>query len=68
MDKSTEEKLVSFLYILMRDYIKFGSIEDIMKNHVVWNNDECVYSNKFIEQYARSLIHRLEQSTDIHNE
>lgn len=68
MDKPTEEKLVSIFYILMRDDITFGAIEDIMRNHVVWNKDEIVYSNKFIEQYARSLVNRLQQDKDPHQE
>lgn len=52
----------------MRDDITFGAIEDIMRNHVVWNKDEIVYSNKFIEQYARSLVNRLQQDKDPHQE
>lgn len=64
------DKLICFIYILGRDYLPLGSMEEIMKNHV--EKTQCfgiptkgpsetkiVYSNKYLEEYARSVSDRL---------
>lgn len=50
-------RLTSFVYILLRDNITDGKVEDIMANHV--SALESVYSNPFVAGYARSISDRL---------
>lgn len=68
MPKRREDRIVNFLYILLREYITFGECEAIMKNHVEKNpDDEIVYSEPVQEQYARSIAMRLVGLTDRHD-
>lgn len=52
--------LLSFLYILLRDHMTFGQIEEIMEKHVeLSKNKPREYSQGHMEEYAQSLIERL---------
>lgn len=56
------EKLVSLLYVLMRDEVVPGKIEGIMKGHVeviARCTGPATYSNQFLEGYARDLAQRI---------
>lgn len=56
------ESLVCFLYVLMRDEVTLGEIEAIMKGHVAVAQQmtgPTIYSNKYLEAYARSLAERI---------
>ena len=55
---NNDEKLVEFFYGLIRDEVTPGTIELVFKNHVT-GNDNNVYTNKFLEGYARDLVKRL---------
>jgi len=56
------DSLVAFLYVLMRDEVVPGKVEAIMKSHVELlreNGQPVVFSNKYLEAYARSLAERI---------
>lgn len=50
-------RLTSFIYILLRDELTAGTVEDILKNHV--STKLSVYANRFLADYARSIADRL---------
>ena len=54
---AARRRLTSFLYILLRDDVTPGKVEDIMKNHV--STLVNVYSNRFLAGYAESLADRI---------
>lgn len=56
------DKLVVFMYILMRDYLPCGSVAEIFRDHVdiIQSGEQQVYSNKHLEAYAIELVNRLE--------
>lgn len=51
-------KLEVFLYILLRDYITFGELEEILSKHVdkVSNDNKPVFSNEFIIPYMIEVL------------
>ena len=54
------KKLVDFFYILLRDKILFGDLEDILVNSLsIKNKETIIYSNKHLESYARDIVKRL---------
>jgi hypothetical protein len=59
------ERLVTFLYTLMRDTVPCGVVERIMSEHVE-NRDHTggTYSNKHLEAYAREIIDRINDTSD----
>jgi hypothetical protein len=56
--------MVSFLYVLLRDHLPAGAVESIVREHVE-KSAKCigglrtVYSNEFLEAYARELANRI---------
>jgi hypothetical protein len=53
------DKLVDFLYVLIRDYVTPGIVEEIMVNHVEKNPErERSYSNPHLADYAAELADR----------
>jgi hypothetical protein len=57
----TRERLVVFLYILMRDFVTPVTVARVLKEHVEVGGDACsVYTNKHLEAYAREVAARLE--------
>jgi hypothetical protein len=55
------ERLVAFLYILLRDELPAGRIEAVLVDHVerVPPGGSSVFSNAHLESYARELAERL---------
>jgi len=54
------ERLVAFLYILMRDQVVPGLVEEIMREHTHPGLDlRGEYSNEGLETYARDVAKRL---------
>lgn len=51
------DKLISFLYELMRDHIPPGVIEEICCNSI--NNCDTIYTNGYLAKYAEDLATRL---------
>jgi hypothetical protein len=57
---TNDELLVQFLYILLRDHLPAGTVEQIIVDHVAPSADlEVKYSNEFLEGYAREIAGRL---------
>lgn len=56
-DRQENEKLVDFLYVLLRQHVLPGDIEDLMINHV--RAEKSQYCNPYLAQYARDLAERL---------
>lgn len=48
------DKLASFFYLLMRDYLPAGKVEGIVRE-VAAEPEVCLYSNGFLAQYALNL-------------
>lgn len=51
------DPLVSFLYILMRDHILVGEVEEIMLHHVDYGNSQ--FTNGWLAQYCIDVANRL---------
>lgn len=51
------ERLVDFLYVLARDELPVGAIEDLMWDHV--DTEPSSYCNEWLEGWARDLAKRL---------
>lgn len=61
----TEDKLVSFLYDLMRDHLPCGVVEDLVLNQVTTADDsEFLFTNGFLANYAKDLAQRLRGTQD----
>lgn len=54
---NSNDKLVSLLYELMRDYIPCGVMEELIRNSE--QDIECQYSNGWLAEYAKDLAKRL---------
>ena len=57
-DQRYPEDLVAFLYILGRDDMTLGRIEEILQDHC-HGHSQVTFSNKHLEAYARSVADRL---------
>ncbi|MGH9716417.1 MAG: hypothetical protein ACRD4R_06790 [Candidatus Acidiferrales bacterium] len=58
-------RLVTFLYILLRDHLPAGDVEAIIVNHVEKFPDRRpIFSNPFVEEYAREIASRLDGPLD----
>jgi len=56
MDKSN---LVNFLYLLLRDHVAPGTIERIVMDIEAASPLEKIYSNLYLEAYAKELMSRI---------
>lgn len=54
-----KNKLVDFLYCLLRDRVPPGEIETLIANIEAAQDNESEYENKHLEAYARELADRL---------
>lgn len=67
---NSQDPLVSFLYILMRDHLPAGVVEGILQNHVVVEaqdegpSDESQFCNGYIAAYAKDIAARLSPQPD----
>ncbi len=54
-------KLVAFLYVLMRDDVVPGRVEQLLRDHVECGNagDETIYCNPHLEALAKETAERL---------
>lgn len=54
------DKLVAFLYILLRDHVQPGAIERLIDDHIDGQNEPVsVYSNPHVLSYAEDIAARL---------
>lgn len=51
--------LVNFLYLLMRDKLTCGGVEDLMLKIEDCDNEEIQYTNGWLAQYAQDVAWRL---------
>jgi hypothetical protein len=58
------DPLVAFLYVVLRDHIQPGTIENIMLNHVEYTTGQSVYSNGWLAAYAQDLASRLRSKSE----
>ena len=54
-----QNKLISFLYELMRDELSAGKVELIMKHVDMENHQVIHYSNGWLAEYAANMAKRL---------
>lgn len=52
------DKLVAFVYLLVRDYVPAGQIGTILAQMKDWQGP-ITFSNKFLEEYAKDVVERL---------
>ena len=53
-------KLITFIYLLVRDYVPTGQIGNILVQLEAFKEDETVdFTNKFMEEYAKDVVERL---------
>ena len=52
------DRLTTFLYILLRDHVPAGDVEDILQHHAEVPGSP-VYSNPHLAAYAKELAQRL---------
>ena len=55
----SKDKLVCFLYVLMRDYIVPGKVEGLMIEQKIESIEETVFTNGWLANYAKDLAKRL---------
>jgi len=53
------EKLKEFLYLLMRDEVVPGAVEQLVRQAENTGTEHVVYTNKGLAQYAEELAKRL---------
>lgn len=56
----SNDKLVCFLYVLMRDYLPCGDIESIVLEHI--GNQKVEFANGWLANYAKDIAGRLNES------
>jgi len=67
---NSHQRLVAFLYVLMRDYTTPGNVELIIRDHVQKANDladeekDIAYSNKYLQAYAEDVLNRIIGASD----
>ena len=61
---TSTNKLTCLLYMLMRDEITFGALEEFVNEIEDWH-EEFVFSNGWIVNYAKNLTKRLNNDNDI---
>lgn len=69
--KTADQKLTTFLYILMRDYLPAGTVEKIMSEHVdlITDTNEAQFSNSHLQKIAEDVAHRMKpMGIDLENE
>ena len=57
-----KEKLEAFFFILNRDYLPFGKVEEIFKNHVdkISEDNKPVFEDKNLEAYCKTLVKKFD--------
>ncbi len=54
---TSNDRLVSFLYILMRDHVTPGIVEEIVLKHIT--EDTAVFTNGWLAKYAEDVAERV---------
>ena len=56
----SKSKLMCFIYMLMRDKLPAGEIENMVNRVRELTAEEYVFTNGYLGQYAKDLVDRLE--------
>ena len=59
-----KDKLVMFLYILMREHLPSGRVERIMEEHVDEIHHIPIYENGYLAEHAANIAGRLREKSD----
>lgn len=57
-------RLTSFLYVLMRDHLPPGKVEELVREVELAGDGENKYSNGWLALYAQDLMVRLTEDMD----
>lgn len=55
----SDDPLVSFLYVLLRDHVQPGIVEEILLKQVPIPEDTAQFSNGWLARYAQDIAERL---------
>lgn len=55
----SNDPLVSFLYILMRDHLPLGKVEEIVMNHAQYGQEDSYFTNGWLANYCKDIAERL---------
>ena len=55
---NSSDRLVTFLYLILRDHILPGDIEEVLRNV---SDHESEFSNGWLAEYAKDIAERLRQ-------
>ena len=58
----SKDKLVAFLYQLMRDELSTGKVEHLILDNTGPNADEFIFTNGYLAKYAIDLAKRLREN------
>jgi hypothetical protein len=56
---NSEDRLVSFLYELMRDHLPVGTVEDVLRNSMM---KETQFTNGYLAKYAEDIAARMREN------
>jgi len=56
----SKDPLTSFLYTLMRDHLPTGTVEAIIQEIELYKNNEIIFTNGWLAQYAENLANRID--------
>lgn len=55
------DRLQSFLYVLMRDHVTPGVIEELIDEDIGYHGQDILYTNGWLAKYAEDVAKRLKQ-------
>jgi hypothetical protein len=59
----SDDPLTVFLYVLLRDHLPTGVVEEIINKHTY--QETTTFTNRWLAEYAKDLAARLQVSTPI---
>lgn len=66
MSASSEDMLEVFLFVLLRDHVPFGTVEDILRNHIepTANEGQAVFESATTLGLARRYAERIQSANN----
>jgi hypothetical protein len=55
----SDDKFVSFIYQLLRDYINVGDVEQCVLDSTGPGTENVVFTNGYLAEYAKDIVKRL---------
>jgi hypothetical protein len=60
---TSNDELVAFLYVLMRDHLPCGQVEQIIQDNILAQKEEKItFSNGYLANYAKNLANILRRN------